>query len=348
MTEQEQKDIILSIENQFTGELSKDILLLQAEVEKYSRQKDGAALAEKLLEIAQNMIPAEQKEFLKQTIYIGDRRLDKIYGEAQQLMKNRETAKALALTKELYEHILKHFPETDTERYFSFRNLLESNLYQYLYHPTKKLFKAPFDFTLFIGAYAYNLIELRHTEEAIPVLEEAIRYNPVNPDPRFELAEAYKLLGKPEELLTAIRETMPVCTTNYAIARCYANLGYYCVETGDFDSAICFYVESAMFHDDPHIPYELNHIGQLTGRKISRPSKEEIAAAFEKYEIPHGCCRDTFHVVTSLAEQAMENETWGEAVYYMSLVFDLTHDPKAKEDLDHCIEEHKKELEAKA
>lgn len=348
MTEQEQKDIILAIQNQFTGELSKDMQLLEAEIAKYSRQKDSAEIAEKLLEIAKDMIPEEQKEYLKKTIYIGDRRLDRVYAEAQQLMKNRETAKALALTKELYEHILANFQETETTRFFSFRNLLESNLYQLLYHPTKQLLKAPFDLTLHIGAYAYNLIELRHTEEAIPVLEEAIRYNPVNPDPRFELAEAYKLLGKPEELLTAIRETMPVCVTNYAIARCYANMGYYCVETGDFDSAVCFYCESAIFHDDPHIPYELNHIGQLTGRRITRPSREEIAAAFEKYEIPHGCCRDTFHVVTALAAEAMENERWGEAVYYMSLVHDLTHDPKAEKDLNRCIEEHKKELEAKA
>lgn len=343
MTEQEQKDMIEAIKAQFTGELSRDMQLLQAEVEKYSHQKGGAELAEKLLALANEMIPDEQREYLNRTIYIGDRRLDNIYAEAQRLMTNRETAKALALTKELYEHILEHFKETPETRFFSFRNLLESNLYYLLYHPTKHLIKAPFDLTLYIGAYAYNLVELRHLEEAVPVLEEAIRYNPVNPDPRFELAEVYKLLRRPDDLLTAIRETMPTCTTNYGIARCYANMGYYCVETGDFDNAVCFYVESAVFHDDPHIPAELRHIGQLTGKKIEPPTPEQIAAAFEKYDIPRGCCRDTFYVVSSLATQAMEKEKWDEAVYYMRLVFDLTHDPKAEEDLKHCIEEFKKE-----
>lgn len=346
MTEQERNDILQSVRAQLTGDLAGDMQMIEAEMHKYSAVEGGSELAEALLQLAQGLMPDEQKEYMRKVLYIGDRRLNQVYAEAQQLMKNRETAKALALTKQLYEHILENFKETPTARFFSFRNLVESNLYYQLYHPTKTLLRTPFDLTLFIDAYAYNLIELRKTEEAIPVLEEAIRYNPVNPDPRFELAEAYKLLCQPDKLLTAIKETLPVCTTSYALGRCYANMGYYCVEIQDFDSAVCFYYESMVFHDHPAIPGELRHIGQLTGRKIVPPTRDAVHAAFEKYEIPHGPCQEMFHVVTSLANLAMEQQSWDEAVYYMRLIYDLTNDPRAAEDLKKCMNEQKKAEEA--
>lgn len=348
MTEQEKNEIISSVRSRMTGDLSEDMVLLDTEIRKLSKSEENREVTEELFRMAQNLISPEQREYLQRTLYIGERRLNRVYAEAEKLMTKQEFKKAIVLTKQLYEHIKKEFPETEKERFFSFRNVLESNLYYQLYNPTKTLLQTPFDFSLYIGAYAYNLIELKQATEAISVLEEAIRYNPVNPDPRFELAEAYKLLSKPDDLLTAIKETLPVCTTKYALGRCYANMGYYCVDIKDYDSAVCFYYESMIFHDHPAIPGELIHIGQLTGKELAPPTREQVMDAFKKYDIPHGPCREMFHVVTSLAAQAQEQKKWDEAVFYMHLIYDLTNDPKAAEDLKHCIEEQKKAEEEKA
>ncbi|MDE5736896.1 MAG: hypothetical protein K2H93_00860 [Oscillospiraceae bacterium] len=341
MTELEKNEIIESVKKQLTGDLTKDMLFLKEQVTFYASQKN-AEIANALTELAMSKMPKEQSEYLNKLLYIGERRLDAVYGEANRLRLQNQTAKSLTLTKELYQHIIENFKETETARFFSFHNLLESNLYYQLYHPTKNLLQAPFDFMLYLGLHAYNLVEVRRLEEAIPVLNEAIRFNPVCADPRFELAEVYKLMHEKQKLLVTIKETLPVCMSAYALSRCYANMGYYCTELKDYESAIAFYFESMIFHNHPAIRGELQNVSQLMGKKIAPPTREEVLSAFAKYEIPNGPCEEIMHTVTSMSNQAVEKKNWQEAVFYLHVICELTNDPAAKELLKNC-EKHLQE-----
>lgn len=345
MTELEKNEIIESVKKQLTGDLTKDMLFLQKQVAFYASQ-ENAEIAEKLTGLAMSKMPKEQSEYLNKILYIGERRLDAVYGEANRLRRQNQTAKSLTLTKQLYQHITENFKETETARFFSFHNLLESNLYYQLYHPTKNLLKAPFDLMLYLGLHAYNLVEVRRLEEAIPVLAEAIRFNPVCADPRFELAEIYKLMGDKSKLLETIKETLPVCMSSYALARCYTNMGYYCTEIKDYDSAVAFYFESMVFYNHPAVRGELQNVSQLMGKKIVPPTREEVLSAFAKYEIPNGPCEEIMHTVTSMSNQAVEKHNWEEAVFYLRVICDLTNDPAAQELLKRC-EGHLQEEQGK-
>ena len=336
ITETEKDQILTAVEAQLTGDLKKDMLFLQEQVTLYARREDGAEVAAALTDLAISKMPQEQNSYLKKMIYIGERRLDVVYQEALLLSRNHQTAKSLTLTKQIYQHIKENFKETEKDRFFSFRNLLESNLYYQLYHPTKNLLKAPFDFPMYIGLHAYNLIEVRRVEEAIPVLHDAIRFNPVNPDPRFELAEAYKLLKANARLLETIKETIPVSMSAYALARCYANMGYYCTEIKAYDHAVCFYFESMIFHNHPAIPGELHHVSELMGHRIVPPTHEDVIKAFEAYQLPIGAGEELMHTVTTMSNQAVENHNWSEAVFYLHVIHELTNDPAAKSLLDRC------------
>ncbi|MDE6005372.1 MAG: hypothetical protein K2G88_08315 [Oscillospiraceae bacterium] len=342
----EKDEIIESVKKQLTGDLTKDMLFLQEQVAFYAEQ-DNAEIASALTELAISKMPEDQSEYLNKMLYIGERRLDAVYGEANRLRLQNLTAKSLTLTKQLYQHIIENFKETETDRFFSFHNLLESNLYYQLYHPTKNLLKAPFDFMLYLGLHAYNLVEVRRLEEAIPVLNEAIRFNPVCADPRFELAEIYKLMKEPQKLLETIKETLPVCMSAYALSRCYTNMGYYCTEIKDYESAIAFYFESMIFHNHPAIRGELQNISQLMGKKIAPPTREEVLSAFAKYHIPNGPCEEIMHTVTSMSNQAVENHNWKEAVFYLHVICELTNDPAAKELLARCEKHLQEEQENK-
>lgn len=338
MTEQERKEILTSIEEKLTGDTMKDMLFLQEQAEQYASSEENQELIDAILQLALSRTPQENQDYLNQMIYIGDRRLNEIYDEAVNLANQHLTAKSLELSGQLYQHIREKFKETDTSRFFSFRNLLESNLYYQLYNPTKNLLKTPFDFTRYISLHGYNLVELHRMDEAIPVLQEAIRFNPVNPDPRFELAEAYKLLSNQKMLLETIKDTIPIATSAYALARCYTNMGYYCTERKDYDSAVCFYFESMIFQKHPAVPAELHNISIITGKKITPPTRKQVLAAFEKYKIKNGPGDEVIHVVTSLSNQATERQNWAEAVYYLYVIYDLTKDPAAKTMLDRCKE----------
>ncbi len=336
MTDTEIKAILTSLEEKLTGDTLKDMQFLQEQMEQYASTEDGKAVTDAILELAKSKMPEKEREYLNQMLYIENQQLSAVYQEALQAANEHLTAKSLELTRKLYQHIRTYFKETDTSRFFSFRNLLESNLYYQLYHPTKNLLKTPFDFTRYISLHGYNLVELRRTEEAIPVLQEAIRFNPVNPDPRFELAEAYKLLSNQKLLLETIRETLPVCTSAYALARCYTNMGYYCTERKDYSSAICFYFESMVMEKHPAVPGELHNISIITGKPITPPTRKQVLAAFEKYKIQTGPYPEVMHVATSLSNQAIERENWAEAVYYLYVIYDITKDPAAKTMLEHC------------
>lgn len=341
MNEQERNELIEAVKAQMNGNVAHDTALLEDEISKLEGQPDSAETANALLELAYGMFSPEERDYLRKKLYIGEKRLDQIYHEASDLMRQGRRADALQMTRALYEHILIEFRETDEIRFFSFRNPLESNLYHLLYHPTKKLMKAPCDFSLFIGAHAYNLIEAGRAQEAIPVLREAIRYNPVSPDPRFELAEVYKLTGDNDALLEAVLETLPLCTSAYAISRCYANLGYWCVNIKDYESAIRFYYESLNFADHPAIPTELKHVEALSGKPLIPPTKEMINAAFAKYQIYHGPGQEVLHVARELAKQAEDAGNWQEAAFYLNVVISLIRDDDAQQRLNQIVEKAK-------
>ncbi len=342
MTEQERNEILASVRSQLTGDLHKDLQFLEAQAAEYSQKEGSEALVQDLLKIALERMPQDHMDYLKQSIYIGERRLDMVYGEAAALMQNKQFDKALVLTGQLYEKVMEQFKESEERRFFSFRNLLESNLYYIMYHPTKHLEKTPFDFVRFLSAHAYNLIEVRRPKDAIRVLEDAIRFNPVNPEPRFELAEAAKMLGETDLLLTVIRETLPICATPYALSRCYANLGFYCVEVKDYENAVRFYYESLIYAKHPAVPGELRHVSMLMGKPIQPPTRKEVLQAFADYELPNGPSEDVLHVATALANQAVEKQEWEPAVFYLRVLSDLTHDPQTAELLERCT----KQLEA--
>ncbi|MBQ7004244.1 MAG: hypothetical protein IJN57_09835 [Oscillospiraceae bacterium] len=347
MTDTEKNEILLALRSQLTGDLSKDMVFLEAKANEYAASGDNDVV-HAISEMAVNLLSDKDKQFMKQKLYIGERRLDAVYGEAASLMRQHLYDKALVLTGMLYDKIRKEFAETPDKRFYSFRNLLESNLYYTMYHPTKHLERAPFDFVRFLSAHAFNLIEVRRPQEAIAVLEEAIRFNPVCPDPRFELAEAYKVLAMPEKLLEVIKETLPISVTPYALSRCYANMGYYCVEKKDYENAVCFYFESLLYADHPAIPGELKHVSLLMGKKIAPPKREEVLKAFADYEIPNGPDQNVLGVATALANLSVEKHEWEPAAFYLRVLFDLTHDDETKALLERVEAELAKEKEAAA
>ncbi len=333
--------IVESLRGQLTGDLLKDMQFLEQKAAEYAKQENGDEIANAIANFAMTLMPQGHLDFMKQKIFIGERRMDAVYAEANALMQKRQFDKALVLTGQIYDKIRTEYVETDEARMFSFRNLLESNLYYIMYHPSKRLDKAPFDLVRYLMAHAFNLVEMRRPSEAIEVLEEAIRFNPVSPDPRFELAEIYKLMHEHDKLLTVIRETLPVCATPYALSRCYANLGYYCVDIKDYEKAICFYFESLVFTHTPAIRAELMHVAQLMGQKIRPPKREEVVAAFASLNIPLGPDPNVLTVAAALGEQAMEKEEWENACFYLRVFADLTNDEEAKRHFAECQEKAK-------
>jgi tetratricopeptide (TPR) repeat protein len=327
-------EIMAEARNGLTGEKSVDMVHLEHIAEEYAGTEIGKEVESQIADLAYEILPDDQKEKVAKMLYIDGKRMDKVFAEAVELVNQKKIKEAFKLTEALYTKICINFRETEEHLYLSMRNTLEHQLYLFFYHPSKKLVRAPFDLCAMVMLHGYILLDLGRAEEAVSVLEDAIRYNPLNPDPYFEMAECYKYLKQPEDLLGVTKETLSVATTPVTLSRCYCNLGFYCIEKKDYDSAICFYYESLIYADHPGVQAELHHIHTITQKKIVPPTREEVNKAFEKYGMQPGANKEVVGVAAALAKEAIEKKDLSGSQFYLLVVYSLTNDPEVKELLE--------------
>ena len=327
-------EIMKKIREGLTGEYSVDMVYLESQADKYRSAKNAKEIGSAIADLAYEILPDDKREVLNKMMYIDGKRLDVVFAEANKLIQEKKIEESFKLTEALYTKIRMNYRETESEVYLSFRNTLEHQLYLFFYHPSKKLVRAPFDLCAMVMLHGYILLDLGRAEEAVSVLEDAIRYNPLNPDPYFEMAECYKYLKQPEDLLGVTKETLSIATTPVTLSRCYCNLGYYCIEKKDYDSAICFYYESLIYADHPGVQAELHHIHTITQKKIVPPTREEVNKAFEKYGMQPGANKEVVGVAAALAKEAIEKKDLSGSQFYLLVVYSLTNDPEVKELLE--------------
>ena len=135
-------------------------------------------------------------------------------------------------------------------------------------------------------------------------------------------------------MLGVTKETLSIATTPVTLSRCYCNLGFYCIEKKDYDSAVCFYYESLIYADHPGVQAELHHIHTITQKKIVPPTREEVNKAFEKYGMQPGASKEVVGVAAALAKEAIEKKDLSGSQFYLLVVYSLTNDPEVKELLE--------------
>jgi tetratricopeptide (TPR) repeat protein len=327
-------EILEKIREGLTGEYNVDMVYLEAEADKYKNHKNGKEICDAIADMAYETMPADKREILNRMMYIDGKRLDVVHAEAQKLIQEKKIEESFRLTEALYTKIRMNYRETEKEVYLSLRNTLEHQLYLYFYRPSKKLVKPVFDLSQMILLHGYNLLELNRPEEAARVINDAIRYNPMNTDAYFELAECYKALKDPKQLLSVTKETIEIAVTPVQLSRCYCNLGFYCVEVKDYDRAVCFYYESLIYADHPMVPAELHHIHTITQKKITPPTREEVEEVFEHYHMHPGANQEVVSVISSLAQESIENKELPAIRFYLHMLHGLTNNPEVKEMMD--------------
>ncbi|MGN1480497.1 hypothetical protein [Porcipelethomonas sp.] len=328
-------DIIEEIKKGLTGEPQKDAVYLQEQAIKYKDHENANEIMKILSDMTFNLLPEDKQELLKKSVFIDGKRIDQVFNEADKLVREKKLEGAVKLIRKIEAQADKYFADNDKCNQFSFRNPFDEYLYTHIYKPEKRYERTPFDFCTYLTSLGYLLVELHRPQEAVPVLEKAIKYNPVNVGPRFELAETFKLLLEPEKLFACVRDTLPIASTPEDIARCYCNLGFYCIEIKDYESAVCFYYESLLYAPNDAVTGELHHVGMLMGKKVAPPTRKEVLDAFEKYKIKNGPDKDLVNIAYSLGEYCVEhNSRPEEALFYYSIVYGLTRDENVKKKMD--------------
>lgn len=322
-------DIKSELEAKLTGTEDEKDAFLRKEAARFASEGnlDGFEAANDLL--LENMPEAKRKEIIRIT-HVDGVRLDKLYQQVTQLMKEDKNVEAKTLAERLYKKITVEFKENDSEKFVSLRNPFEDNLYQLLFKTDKALRRTPYDFAEYITSYAYLILETGSPLDAIPILEKAIEFNPVACGPKFELAEVYKLLKNRRRLQEITRDTLHVASSPAAIARCYANMGYSLTDAGEFDDAAAFYVASVMMYPNAAIPYEMQHLADLKGSPIIRPEHDQVVEVLKKYDMELGPHPDVVRVCAELAAYYLQKNDIPNALHAMKMTYTLTLDENIK------------------
>ncbi|CBL16953.1 tetratricopeptide repeat protein [Ruminococcus champanellensis] len=317
-----------------TGDLKTDIPYLEGQVRRYAHEPNGEELAKRITELAFSLLPKEQQDQFMTATTLNGKRLDELFHEARELLNQEKYQEAAVSLRALTAKCEEGFGKESKLHYFSFRNPFEYHLYRMLYPGQSNIERAPYDFAMYYTLYGYALVELGKLDDAIEALEQGIRFNPVSCDVRFELAEVYKLKKEPEKLLAVIRELFPIANSTYAMSRIYADLGFYAIAVHDYDAAVCFFYESLVYNNHPGVQAELVNLRGLMGHNIEPPTRKQVLAVFEKYELPAGPNEELIRLALVLAKTAVQDEQMQLGAYFYSIAYDLTRDPEIKKQID--------------
>lgn len=322
------EEILSKIKSNLKGDIDDDMKYLEGEAVTYmtGTSRERIEIIDGITHMMYDIMPEDKKKSIGEKMYIDGSRLDVLYVKAEQLVKEKKIDEAFEITSKMTEKILSVYVETDESKCLCFRNPFEHQLYLNIYVVDKKLDRAPFDLPKMLLLHAYILIEMRKPAEAAKILNEALKFNPVNVEVYFELAECYKLLCEPAKLLSVIKEAIQVSATPNSLSRCYADLGYYCIEKKDYDSAVCFYYESLLFAPHPGVQAELMHISNITQKKVQPPLRTEVLEAFKKYGIAPGPDKDLLAVAAALSQEAIKRKDKELSRFYLLILYGLTGD----------------------
>lgn len=322
--------ILTTLREKLKGSYDEDAKMLREEGEKFAHEGNEEGIRA-IGALMNEIMPAEQKAEIERLTHIDGIRLDEFHQKIVELINKKEKIEAKSLAEKLYLKITEEYCETDTAKFVSLRNLFEDNLYYLLYNPQKTLNRSPFDFATFITTYAYILIDTGSTLDAIPILQKAMEYNPLDCGPKFELAEVYKLLKNKKKLIEVTQETLKVASSPVAIARCYANMGYICFDIGEYDDAVAFYTASVKFAPHPAVPMELKGIAERKGTPIIPPTHEQILAVMKKYDIEFGPDKRVIEAAAQLASNLLIKKDIPNALNALKLLYNLTRDDKIRD-----------------
>ncbi len=328
------EQIIQEIKSNLSGDLQSDLVYLQEQLNKYKEHELSEELAWGIGRLMFEVLPDDQKELLGESLVQDTRVLGAVLEEAQNEIAEQHYDRGVTLLESLVEKIDAITPkfEADNEHlYLCFDNLLEEILYRQLYNPSKEILPVPQEYADTFLVYGNLLLEMERFKEARKALLKSNRWNPMKVETLFELGEVYKQNQQLKRYLEITVRALSQAYTPKNLARCYRNLGYYYVEKENYELAVALYCFSVKFDKKNQIPEAaLQYIQHKWGKRVVPPNFEQCRNLFAQHGIQLGPNEKVLSIAVTLGDRARDAQSYDEANYYYTLVYELTGDPEVK------------------
>ena len=224
------------------------------------------------------------------------------------------------------------FEDDKVSEYHYFTNPLEDLIFRKYIGAEKELRYIPDNQPLLDLYYVYGflLLENQEYDKAEEYLKKAIRINPVSARIILELTEIYKVHTYTyNEYFIRTCDALKYSYYPQDIARCYRNLGYYYIEENQMRTALALYIYSMEFEASPLAYTEIKYIQSKNDNM--ELTLNECIEIIEGKNIQLGVNPFIIETLNELIREYEKNKLYNQALYFMELQFDLTHDVETLE-----------------
>lgn len=321
------KNIMDNIFSGLTGDNKKDFEYLNKKTEEYKNHPLSQEIAREIGRKLYDLLPDESKEQFNNAYSKDIDNINNMLKEVQQLIhgEQKDFEKAKNLLLDFVNGSLAYDNDSTTE-YYNFDDVIDFALYTRLNKPEKniKWIDIPFTTAYFYLAYIYN--EEQNFDEALKMIDKAIRWAPMNLGPLFEKC-ATCIMKKDFKQLKSITDSLYDKIYKVSdLAHYYRNLGYYYVEMNNLNLAYALYSASIKFEKSNEAYREMAYINQQLNREKYDMPAEEGLNLLKENKIPFGPKQENLNRLTDLytsEKELIKNPTvemqLAERIYHLTL-----------------------------
>ena len=333
----EYSKIIEKITGKLTGDIDKDVAMLQKEAEKYMDHEYSEEILRAVGRVLTQVMPNDEKDKIYHILSNLKLSTDAVLDEVKLKIREGDLDKAESIIKSILPHEGK-YQEDKVSVYFAFNNQIEVIYYKSKFNPQKdiRFVSADIDTEVFL-TYAYILIEKKKFDEAMDMLDRGLKYNPLDTELLFEKGEIFKLRKDWEEFKKVTDMCMEYSYSPESIARAYRNYGFMFIELKDYDAAICCYLMSLQFdrNNMTMAQSQLYYISKVIDSKINEEEYfEVIDQLFEERGIQIGANPELLDIAFALGQKYEEDKVYEDACYFYSVVYNLTGDEEIRKRIE--------------
>ena len=339
MAAKDYHEIMTEITSQLTGDVKEDMKYLMAKSEEYKTHEMAKEILRGIGRLMYEIIPEDKREEINQVINNDNLGWKAALDEANYCIYKKDYYKAREILESLISKLesADMYSDDEVTVYKDFGETFEDVLYLHRCSSEKneKILKgAGYPYATIYTQYGGLLFELGEHQKAIDALRKARKWNPINADITFELAENYKATGDLETFLETTKEAYAGCFRERTLARYYRNLAYYYSEKKKYrEATACIKVSGHYDSTSANIQSELYYIQEMNGGKRIDLSGEDVDEILEAEGISPFADRDVLGLAGSLANNCIKNEQWQAAEYFLEIFYDLTDDDEAEKEL---------------
>ncbi|ORT98769.1 TPR repeat protein [Anaerovibrio sp. JC8] len=274
--------------------------------------------------------------------------LDEALCEAQTKMDINQFDKALPILDKLVKTVEKSEPYKDDEdtEYHSFNEDLEELLYKKFEKPKKDICNISEPISKLYLAYGSALMELKDKEKAKKALLTALHWNPVDPAIHLQLAEWESHYGDKEEVLKCAEEALKWSFHQKNIGNCYYYFGWYMDQIEVHSAALGYYRLCSDWGDGDRKYLSDKETAMLVlNQNTEVPTLMDMETYSIKYNVPLSYNSKIVDFVLEQGNKAASDCDKETAVYFFSILYEMTGSENVKDTLDQLKEELEMETE---